>query len=192
MTLYINGNECLTDWDYTDGFSLDIPLSGSTLDVEVKIGDRGVPGRTYFQHTFAIEPGATYEAELSGNAASFSGFKVKLSRPNEVIEGNTPACRRNMPVAILAFCFPIYGIILAITSCYNRIASIGGAASGFLLGVIGSSLIPSGYEAGIGFGRVPLISYEPFSFLDFFFNILIGGIATINGLLRALLENLLG
>lgn len=43
---------------------------------------------------------------------------------------------------------------------------------------------------GFGLGRLTLLEYKPFSFLDWIINLLIGGISSINGLLRMLLESL--
>lgn len=191
LCLLVNGTECVSDWDYQEGFDYDIPINGTTLAIEVKIGKKGNEKKTtHFKHEFEIEPNSNYSAALEGKCLSFTGLKLKLSKPNENVEDDTPSCYNNAPIAILSFCFPIYGIFRAIRSSYNRKASIYGAAIGFILAMVFSAAIPEGYETGIGFGRTMLISFEPFSFLDWLTNLLVGGIASLRGLLYLLLDAL--
>lgn len=191
LCLYFNGKVVVSDWDYTDGFSIDIPITGNTMEIEVKIGERGKEKRkSCLKHTFDRVPGASYWAELEGKVSSFMGLKLKLSRPDETLDDSTPVCHPDTPIAMLSFCFPIYGIINAIRSKYNRKAAVIGAAVGFLLAMIFSASVPRGYETGIGFGRTMLIEYEPFSLLDWIFNLLVGGIASFRGLIYLILEGL--
>ena len=180
MSLIINNEEVLSDWDYTDGFTIDVPISGSSLRIVVKIGKTN-----YFDHTFHIVENADYQCELLGEAASFSGLKMKMSKPNEDIEENTMVCRRNLPVALLSFCFPIYGIYNSIQSAYNRTAALSGSAIGIILSLVFSSLADKGDKITfLG------LEYEPFSFLDWIISILVGGIASLRGLLYMLLDKL--
>lgn len=191
LFLYVNGTEYVADWDYSEGFSLDVPISGTKLDIEVKIGKNDSDKRgTYFKHQFEIQPNADYSASLEGQVSSFSGLKLKLSKPNEEIEDNSPFCKRNLPVAILSFTFPIYGVIDAIRSPYNRKAAIIAAFVGFELAMLFSAFVPEGGETGIGFGQTMIISYKPFSFLDCVCNLLIGGIASLRGFLYMILETI--
>lgn len=189
MYLYVNGTEYVADWDYNDGFTIDIPINTDTLNIEVKIGKKDAEKKTtYFKHEFVIFSDADYSARLEGQATSFTGLNLKLSKPNADISEDTPACHRNLPIAMLSFCFPIYGIIDAIRSPYNRKTAIISASVGFILAMIFSAWTPEGAETGIAFGRIVLLSYEPFSFLDWIVNILVGGIASLRGFLYLLLE----
>lgn len=193
LSLYVNETEYVADWDYSDGFSLDVPISGTTLIIEVKIGNKDSNKRgTYFKHQFEIHPDADYSASLEGQATSFTGLKLKLSKPDGDVEDNTPACKRNVPVAMLSFAFPIYGIINAIKSPYNRKVAIIAASVGFVLAMVFSAFVPEGGETGIGFGRTMIISYKPFSFLDWVCNLLIGGVASLRGFLYLILETIFG
>lgn len=91
---------------------------------------------------------------------------------------------------MMSFFFPVYGIYKAITDAYMRAAALIGGGIGFLLSFSVSFMADKYDTIGFGLGRFILLEYKPFSFLDWIINLLIGGISSINGLLRMLLESL--
>ncbi|MBD5258523.1 MAG: hypothetical protein HDS52_07560 [Barnesiella sp.] len=189
LGVVINGNELVSGADYKNDLTVDLPISGDSLDIEIRIGKKGSEKKgLYFKHNFMIIPGADYSARLEGRASAFTGLSLKLSQPNQDVTSSTPACKINVPVALLSFMFPIYGIYGAIKLPYNRNAAIGGAFIGFMLALIVSAMAPEGADVGIGFGKKPLVSYQPFSPLDILFNLLIGGIASLRGLLHLMVQ----
>lgn len=192
LQLFVNNELCVNDWNYQDGFNIEIPISGTKLLIEIKIGKKNSgKSKSYFKHEFDIEAGTNYYALLSGNADSLMGLKLKLSKPNEIVGESDPACYNNFPITMMSYCFPIYGIYTAVKASYNRIAALSGAALGLIVAFILSNAASSDYETlAFGFGKLTLFEYEPFSLVDWIINILIGGIASIRGLLYLLLEGL--
>jgi len=189
MTLTVGGH-VFDNLSVQDGFTIDIPITERYAEIKVQVAK--APGKsqsTCIKHIFEFELGKNYECKLSGSMKK--GFCLQMSDGDGYVTDDTPKLRNSLQVGFTSFLFPIYGIIQAIISKYNRVGYIGGAVAGFLLATIFSASADSDEEIGLGFGSHTLIEYEPFSFLDHLVNILIGGCASLLGLIRALVIGLL-
>lgn len=196
MTVTVGGH-VFDDLPYQDGFTIDIPISEKYTEIKVQVAK--TPGKsksTCIKHIFEFELGKNYECRLSGSMKGSKGFGLQMSDGDGYVTDDTPMCRSNLCVGVTSFLFPIYGIVQAFRSKYNRVGYIGGAIAGFLLATIFSAMADPDEEIELGYGSHTLIEYEPLSFLDHLVNILIGGCATLLGLLRtvlyALFESIFG
>lgn len=193
LSVHLNGQEVVSS-NYTEGWSSDIPLASSDRTLELKlIMDRG-DGRkvTLFKRSFQINPGSNYTCETEGSAKNASGLGVRFCEGDELTEGTPKVSGNKFYVVFMSILFPIYGIYKASTDSYMRAAALIGGAVGFILATIVSAMTDKGDTLAFGIGSMKIMEYEPFSFLDIVINLLIGGLASINGLLRLLLESLLG
>ncbi len=91
------------------------------MEIKVLCGQNG-KHKTCIKHTFQFEHGKDYESRLSGKYTDISGLALQMSNGDECLEESAPACRNDLAVAMISFAFPIYGIICAARSKYNRAA----------------------------------------------------------------------
>ena len=192
MRVFIDGVE-VCRVSYKEPVSFQVPLNSSSVAIKVNICNADKEKQLcYFKGTFSINGGKDYSCRLFGQASSFTGLKLKFSKGDSPVKDSDPVCRNSLPVSVLAFCFPIYGLCNAATSKYNRIAALLGTAVGLGLSTISSWMAYDSDELiGFGFGQTSLMDYEPFSAADWIINLLIGGISSLRGLLYLLIDNLL-
>ncbi len=190
LGIHVNGQEAVSA-SYTDAWTVDIPLTGSNLELKVTL-DAG-KGRqlTHFKRVFQLNPGSNYTCVVDGSAKNASGLGVRFCEGDEMTEDAKKLSGNKVMVGFLSVLFPVYGIYKGITDAYMRSVALICACAGFMLSMIMSLMTEEGDMIGFGIGHKPWFEYEPFSFLDIVINLLIGGIASINGLLRLFLESLL-
>ena len=170
---------------YQDAWSADIPLENCSgeIDLKITVGKQGGKRTTYFNRKFSITPGVNYSCEVYGSSV---GFKARFCEGDIVDESSPKLSGSASGIVTLSFAFPIYGIYKAITDKYFRNKALAGAAAGFFFALIMSAMASDGDKIGFGLGHATLFEYEPFSLTDLIINLLIGGIASIRGLLYAL------
>lgn len=190
LGVHANGQEIATS-SYTEGWAVDIPLTDTNLELKVILDTGNGRQVTHFKRAFQLNPGSNYTCVVDGSAKNSSGLGVRFCEGDEMEEGTSKLSGNKFNVVFMSLLFPVYGIYKAITDSYMRVSAIAGAAIGFLLGMILSAMTEDGDTVVLGFKSIKLLEYEPFSFLDIVINLLIGGIASINGLLRLFLESLL-
>lgn len=177
------GNQQIGPIRYAEEYETEIPISGGPMEIKVLCGQNG-KHKTCIKHTFQFEHGKDYESRLSGKYTDISGLALQMSNGDECLEESAPACRNDLAVAMISFAFPIYGIICAARSKYNRAALLNGAGIGFVLATIFSAMADD--KIGFGIGRNALFEYEPFSLTDIVINLLVGGISSVRGFLYML------
>ncbi|MCM1006221.1 MAG: hypothetical protein NC402_08005 [Prevotella sp.] len=179
-------------FNYSEGCSFSITLPQKPND-EIKIEYQKNPDskkHTCVKGMFEFPSQEDYDCLPSGKVSRLSGLALQVC-PNMDLKGveTKPKCRNNLAVATASFAFPIYGIYNAMRSHYNRTAVICGAAFGFGIAMLFSSIAKSHYdEIGTGVGHHAIFTYDPFSVTDIIINLLIGGISSIRGLLYYLLS----
>ncbi len=180
LTLTVGDIVC-EPFKYSEGCEIEIPLKNSAAEIKVEFqGNPEQKKGACIKQTFNFEPGQDYQCRLGGRITNFTGLGLQLCSDSEDIE-DKPTCRNNLPIALLSFCFPIYGIINAIRSNYNRKAALWGALIGFIVATSFSAMPEEGEYIGFGIGRMTLFEYEPFSIIDIVINLLIGGVSTLRG-----------
>lgn len=181
LYLTVNG-QAFEPISYKDAATMQVPLNTHapvSLKVEVmlKPGDKKITG---FKNNFNPVKGENHSCQILGKLPSQSGMKVKMSNGNKPIDDSTPACYAPGYVGVQSFFFPVYGIIRAIRTEYNRAEALACAGIGFGLATI---LSCTADRVAFGFGRHALFEYDPFSITDILINLLIGGIASLRGLI---------
>lgn len=197
MNVYVDG-QLATKFDYCLGAEVDLPVpffsftapDGKEIELKCTVAKDGGREFTHFKRSFSVKPGKHYACHIDGSIKKSSGLSAQFCE-GEYVLGDTPKLSGNKSyIIMMSLFFPVYGIYKAITDTYMRAAALIGGGIGFLLGLIVSSMADKHDTIGFGLGRLTLLEYKPFSFLDWIINLLIGGISSINGLLRMLLESL--
>lgn len=192
MHLRFNGEE-IDPVPYGDGCEVDIPLTQSNMYIKVETSeDDGTDRSTHFERNYQLDPTQDYECRLSGQMGKSSGLAIQMSKPGESVGEDDPKCySRNSYIFGQSFLFPVYGAIMAFRAPFNRMASLWGAGCGMALATW-LSYYAMKHHAVITFGirKWELLEYKPFSMLDWIINFLIGGVASLWGVLQLLLETL--
>lgn len=191
MTVNCNGKEIVTD-KYTEGWNVDIPLSGDKLELKLTLGKENGRKFTHFERVLGIKPGSNYSCLVEGSVRNTTGLGVRFCEGDEVSDDVPKMSGSKFGIGLLSVLFPVYGIYKGITDAYMRATALVCAAIGFMLGMITSMMAEEGDMISFGFGRASLFEYEPFSFTDIIINLLVGGIASIRGFLYMFLESTLG
>lgn len=198
MNVYVDG-KLATTFGYCRGteVELTVPFFSSSaaplekeMELKCTVAKDGGREITHFKRSFNVKPDTHYACHIDGSIKKSSGLSAQFCE-GEYVLGDTPKLSGNKSyIIMMSLFFPVYGIYKAITDTYMRAAALIGGGIGFLLGLIVSSMADKHDTIGFGLGRLTLLEYKPFSFLDWIINLLIGGISSINGLLRMLLESL--
>ena len=196
MVVYINGEENGHDFLYTQPFQMEVPIEGNELSIEIKhrYKDREA---TDFSHTIPIEENASYSCNLLGELDGSSQFFIRLSEPNKDVTDSDKVYYHNafmgaiatMKDAFWSFAFPILGFYRGFKAENHRTLSWISGLCGFILSIIVSAMA-SGHTIVLGFRNFKLLEFEPFSFTDWILNLFVGGIASLWGLVRLIIEGL--
>lgn len=199
LKVFVDDNE-VAIMDYQDAAEVEIPLilssysSSSDNDIELKLKVAKDGGRqfTHFKRSFKVMHGKHYACSVDGSIKDTSGFGVRFCEGHSVEDETPKLSGLKSSVAMWSVLCPVYGLYKAITDTYMRTTALIGGATGFLLGIITSSMADKGDSIALGLSSLKLIEYKPFSLTDFIINFLVGGISSLNGLLRMLLDNVFG
>ncbi len=175
-------------FDYNEPAEFEIPITSHEMEIVIESTAKdGGKKSVLLKHTYKFESDEVYCCRLSGRITDFSGLSLQMCTELEEVE-NQPKLKNNVPIAILSFLFPIYGIINALRADYNRVAALVGAVSGFILAMCFSAMAGAGDKIAFGIGHYSLIEYKAFSITDIIINILIGGVSSLRGFLYLFLE----
>lgn len=190
MGVYVNGQEAVST-SYTDAWTVDIPLSDENLELKITVTRDNGRTITHFKRIFKINPHSNYTCVVDGSVKKASGLGVRFCEGDEMDENVSKVSGNKGMIVFLSVMFPAYGIYKAITDAYMRASALIGACAGFMLGMIISFMAnEEGDMIGFGIGHKPWFEYEPFSFLDIVINLLIGGAASIRGLVAMMFESI--
>lgn len=195
MALIVNGVKRY-EFTYNEDFSVEVPISGDSLTIDVK--QLSSKGKEYsrISHTFPVEPNANYSCELGGEFGNYSGLTLQLSQPNQPLKPSDPLHYKNgffkigsnFIKYINSYLFPVYGLGEA---CFGKgsgrlLPGVLGVL-GFIISMAFSFAADDGEVIVLGIKSVELLEYEPLSFTDWIINFLFGGILSLLDLISLLL-----
>lgn len=179
----VNGN-CTDPIASEDAVEFEFPIASNEVQLNVSTGKKSL-----IKSNFKIDSDNDYWCEVSGRTKDYLGLKIQIS-DNQLEIDSAPACYSDTRIGIMAFLFPIYGFVKAFGK-YNKKAGLIGALSGFVFSIILTSILTaiSGDDTiVIAFRRWEILEYEPFSFIDFAINILMGGLLSLKQIFIIVLE----